>query len=426
MWWRIGVLSFGGPAAQIALMHRYLVDERRWLSEREFLDALGFCMLLPGPEAMQLATYAGHRLHGTRGGLIAGGLFVLPGAVLIMLLAWLYARFGALPSVQALFIGVQAVVVVIVIEALLKLARRALHGVGDAVIAAAAFAALFLFDLPFPAVIASAAAIGVIVLRRAAPGPVAPGSTPGPTVARSGDGGLAGTARTALLWLALWWLPLLALGALSDQPLWLELGTFFSTMATLAFGGAYAVLAWMVQDVVNGFGWLDADQMLDALGLAETTPGPLILVTQFVGFLAAWPLGGFWHGLAGASIALWATFVPCFLWIFTFGPWIDRLSGSPGVRAALTAITAAVVGVILNLSVWFALHVFFAEVSRHALGPLQVWVPTLASWQPMALLLALLGALMLLRWHWSLLRVLPLVAALGWALSLLVDQVALT
>ena len=403
VWWRIGLLSFGGPAAQIALMHRTLVDEKRWLSEREFLDALGFCMLLPGPEAMQLATWAGRRLHGVRGGLIAGGLFVLPGAVVILLLAALYAELGALPWVQALFLGIQATVVVIVMEALLRVSKRALIGPRDRVIAATAFAALFLFDLPFPLVIGVAAAIGMIGSKASAPGDhhvVAMAS-------------LRDTARTAVVWLALWWLPLLGIAALTTEPLWQQLGTFFSLLATLTFGGAYAVLAWMVQDVVTAKGWLTGEQMLAALGLAETTPGPLILVTEFVGFLAAHRLGGFWYGVAGAAITLWATFVPCFLWIFTFGPWIDRLSASERVRGALSAITAAVVGVILNLSVWFALHVFFGQVTRDELGPLVLWTPTLSSWQPLTLLLAIVAGVLLLQLHWSLLRVLPLMAVAG-------------
>jgi len=409
VWWRIGVLSFGGPAAQIALMHRTLVDERRWLSEREFLDALGFCMLLPGPEAMQLATLAGRRLHGVRGGLIAGGLFVLPGALVILILAALYAQLGALPWMQALFNGVQATVVVIVLDALLKVGRRALHDTLDRTIALSAFVALFALAIPFPIVIGGAALLGVLRARRA---PATPATTGGPVRPHERIT-LVRTLRTAGIWLLIWWLPLLGIAALDLEPLWWQLGSYFSLLATLSFGGAYALLAWMVQDVVHGFGWLDAAQMLDALGLAETTPGPLILVTEFVGYLAAHRQGGWWWGVAGAAITLWATFVPCFLWIFALAPWIDRLSASATVRAALSAITAAVVGVILNLSLWFALQVFFGQIERPSIGALVPWVPVWSSVQPINLALALGAAMLMLRWRWSLLRTLPVMALAG-------------
>jgi len=298
VWWRIGLLSFGGPAAQIALMHRELVDQRRWLSEREFLDALGFCMLLPGPEAMQLATVAGRRLHGWRGGLAAGLLFVLPGATVILVLAALYTGFGQMPLVSALFVGIQAAVVVIVIQALIRVATRTLHTARYWLIAALAFIALFVFDLPFPLVIVCAGLIGGVTGSMTDTEPVdrvvsTPESqaTPDSQTTLGSQPTLANTALTILFWLLIWWLPLLLLLGL-DTPLWFEIGQFFSTLATLTFGGAYAVLAWMVQDVVNTREWMTGPEMLDALGLAETTPGPLILVTQFVGFVAGHRNGG--------------------------------------------------------------------------------------------------------------------------------------
>lgn len=419
VWWRIGLLSFGGPAAQIALMHRELVDQRRWLSEREFLDALGFCMLLPGPEAMQLATVAGRRLHGWRGGLAAGLLFVLPGATVILVLAALYTGFGQMPLVSALFVGIQAAVVVIVIQALIRVATRTLHTARYWLIAALAFIALFVFDLPFPLVIVCAGLIGGVTGSMTDTEPVdrvvsTPESqaTPDSQTTLGSQPTLANTALTILFWLLIWWLPLLLLLGL-DTPLWFEIGQFFSTLATLTFGGAYAVLAWMVQDVVNTREWMTGPEMLDALGLAETTPGPLILVTQFVGFVAGHRNGGFLYGLAAAGITLWATFIPCFLWVFAGAPWLDRISANPRLRGVLSAITAAVVGVMLNLSLWFALHVFFADVSRSSLGAVGAWLPDLATWRPWSVLLSLIAAFLVFRLHWSLLRLLPVMACAG-------------
>lgn len=359
---RIGLLSFGGPAAQITLMQRELVETRGWLDQAEFLRALSFCMLLPGPEAMQLATYAGWRLRGTLGGLIAGLLFVLPGALVIFALALAYASYGQLPVVEALFLGIKAAVVVIVLMALRGLAARALRGHGDIVIAALAFVGIFFLQLPFPVIIATAALWGWW-RSRAETDTTAPNSRPVP---------LNRTLRTATLWLALWLVPLALL-------IWLEAGlladmaVFFSTLAVVTFGGAYAVLAYMTQAVVTDFGWLSTAQMIDALGLAETTPGPLILVTQFVGILAGLSQGGAGLGIAAGIVTLWMTFVPCFLWIFTGAPYIDALAHKPRLRGALACITAAVVGVIANLSLWFALHVIFAEVTLTRFGPLPQW-----------------------------------------------------
>lgn len=404
VWWRIGLMSFGGPAAQIALMHRMVVEERGWLSERQYLDALSFCMLLPGPEAMQLATYAGWRMHGVRGGLVAGGLFVGPGAVVIACLAALYVQFGDLAVTGALFLGVKAAVLVIVIEALLRVARRALRGPEALMLAALAFLALFVFAVPYPLVVAAAAGWGALRFRSDDPHDAGKEMMPArPIIA---------TLRTAAIWLG-WWIAPLAVVGLLAPPVFAEMARFFSVLATVTFGGAYAVLAYMTQEAVATHGWLTTREMLDALGLAETTPGPLILVTEFVGFLAghgAAPEGRaalIW-GLGGALVTLWATFAPCFLWIFAGAPWIDRIAARPALRAALAGVTAAVVGVIANLSVWFGLHVLFGTVGALEAGPLRIAVPELASFDWRSAAIALLAALLLLRWH----RGVPLTLAL--------------
>ncbi len=403
-WARIGVLSFGGPAAQIALMHRVTVDEKRWLTEQQYLNALSFCMLLPGPEAMQLATYAGWRMHGVLGGLVAGLLFVLPGACVVMALAAIYAAFGEVPLVEALFFGIKAAVLVIVLEALLKIARRALKGTPHWVIAGLAFAAIFFLAVPFPLIVAAAGLYGFVTAR----GEAGPTGAPIP---------LGRTFATVALWLAIWWLPLggVALAAGGEHVL-TQLGTFFSKLAVVTFGGAYAVLAYMAQDVVQGHGWLTAGEMIDGLGLAETTPGPLILVTEFVGFLASYKSGGWGMAVLGALVTLWATFAPCFLWIFAGAPWIERISGQPRLKGALAAITAAVVGVILNLSIWFALHVFFGEVTRHEAGPLSLWVPSLSTLDPWVAVLAAISGVLLLGLRWSIPAVLAVSAALALAI----------
>jgi len=400
---RIGLLSFGGPAAQIALMHRELVERRPWLTETQFLNALSFCMLLPGPEAMQLATYAGWRLRGTSGGLIAGLLFVVPGALVIFALALIYAHFGGVPLVQALFLGVKATVVIIVIEALLRVSKRALKGVQGVVIAGLSFLAIFALQLPFPLIIAAAGLFGAMTAQGTGAIPVAPPARPR-------------TARTVATWLALWAAPVGVL-ALANQPLLFEIATFFSTLAIVTFGGAYAVLAYMTQEVVTQKGWLTTAQMMDALGLAETTPGPLILVTQFVGFMAGFGSGGLLLAFVAGMVTLWVTFVPCFLWILAGAPWLDWISGRPRLSGALTAITAAVVGVILNLSIWFAVHVFFGTVGTFHLGPLSIVRPDPATLNLAAVALALLAAVLLLMRHWPLMAVLALTAVAGVALS---------
>ena len=401
----IGLMSFGGPAAQIALMHRVLVDEKRWLSEKDYLSALSFCMLLPGPEAMQLATWSGWRLRGTLGGLIAGLLFVAPGALVVLALAALYAAYGTVPLMQALFMGVQAAVAVIVIEALLRVSKRALKGSAAYVVAVLAFLALFLANAPFPLVILAAGIWGWISAR----GTVLPD---GP---RLDTPRATGTLQTIALWLVIWLAPLAALW-LVEGGLLAEIGLFFAKLAILTFGGAYAVLAWMAQAVVEDKGWLTLRQMMDGLGLAETTPGPLILVTEFVGYMAGHRQGGWLTGAAAAAITLWVTFVPSFMMIFAGAPWIAGITADPRLAGALSAIMAAVVGVIANLSVWFAAHVFFGSVGRSTFGPLTLLTPDPASFRPAMAALALVAGWLLLRRHMPLPLVLVLAALGGLAL----------
>ncbi|MGR3369921.1 MAG: chromate efflux transporter [Sagittula sp.] len=403
---RIGLLSFGGPAAQIAVMHRELVEERPWLTEAQFLRALSFCMLLPGPEAMQLATYAGWRLRGIPGGLIAGALFVLPGAAVIAILALLYAQYGTRPETEALMLGVKASVIVIVVQALRRLSTKALKRTSDMVMAVAAFLALFAFSLPFPLVIALAAAWGALRSRATGDEPATPAT----------DATRKGTApATILLWLVLWLLPLPIL-YVAGQTLLFDLAAFFAKLAVVTFGGAYAVLAYMAQEVVEIRGWLTAPQMVDALGLAETTPGPLILVTQFVGQLAGHAEGGPRMALAAGALTLWMTFVPCFLWIFTFAPHVETVLARPRLQAALKGITAAVVGVIANLSLWFALHTLFADTMTIDRGPLSMPLPVLSTLRIDALPLIALAALMFAR-KAPVPLVLAVCALAGWGLA---------
>lgn len=408
VWWKIGILSFGGPAAQIGLMHKEIVEDRKWLSEHQFLNALSFCMLLPGPEAMQLATYAGWRLHGTLGGLIAGLLFVGPGAVVIMAFAMIYGVFGDVPLVAALFYGIKAAVLVIVVEALLRVAKKALSQNLHWAIAAAAFVGIFFFSVPYPLIVLIAGLFGWFA--STAPDMVDPVDMAHVSIAK--------TLRTIARWLVIWLLPLAALKLLGAPDILVDVGRFFATLAVVTFGGAYAVLAYMAQDVVVQFGWLTAGEMVDALGLAETTPGPLILVTQFVGFLAGFKDGGLSLGFAAAVVALWVTFAPCFLWIFAGAPYIEWISSQPRLAGALKAITAAVVGVILNLSIWFALHVLFSTVIREQLGPVTLWRPELASIEWLALALFALSSVLAFRLHWGIIRILCVASVLGAALRL--------
>lgn len=403
---KIGCLSFGGPAAQIALMHRVVLDEKKWVSEADYLRALSFCMLLPGPEAMQLATWIGWRMHGTLGGLIAGGLFVLPGALVVLALSLIYAALGEVPIVAALFTGIQAAVIAIVVEALIRVSRRALKSREAYLIAVAAFLGLYVLDLSFPLIIMAA---GVWGFFRTPPGR---GDAPAPPAA------LARSMKAAVLWLSIWLVPLAALSLTAPHRL-AEIGLFFSKLAVLTFGGAYAVLAWMAQDVVQTKGWLTLQQMIDGLGLAETTPGPLILVNEFVGFMAAHQVGGWQLGLAGAAVAVWMTFIPCFLFIFAGAPFIERLTHMPRLSGALAAITAAVVGVIANLSLWFALHVIFAVVPEFTLRPIHLVVPDPTSLKPLPALLAAFAVWALLVRHWPLLVVLAISALASAAAAVL-------
>lgn len=387
---KIGLMSFGGPAAQIAVMHRELVEERSWLDEETFLRGLSFCMLLPGPEAMQLCTYTGWRLRGFAGGLLAGLLFVLPGALVIALLVWLYAAFGTLPAVQSAFLGIKAAVVVIVLQALWKLSNKALKRRQDWGLAGFGFVALFAFGLPFPAVILCA---GIYGLLRKPSGPAAQVSRQVQiSSGLSPDLSPQHTLRTVAVWGGLWLLPLLLLSATGAEFL-AAIGWFFAKLAVVTFGGAYAVLAYMSQTVVAHHGWITASEMIDALGLAETTPGPLILVTQFVAMLAGLKEGGLALYLAAGATALWATFMPCFLWIFAAAPYVERLSAQPRLGAALKAITSAVTGVILNLMLWFTLHVLFQQVTIMQHGPLAMPWPNPHSLNIAALLLTLLAPL---------------------------------
>ena len=402
---RIGVLSFGGPAAQIALMHRDLVEDRKWVSEADFLSALSFCMLLPGPEAMQLATWIGWRQHGTLGGLIAGLLFVLPGALVVLILSMIYAAFGQVPLIAALFTGVQAAVVAIVIEALLRVSKRALKSRASWVVAGLAFLALFFFAVPFPVVILAAGLYGFVTTTTAAQ----PLDSPHPW---------RESLQATAIWGAVWLVPL-AVIVTFHPGIFADIALYFSKLAVLTFGGAYAVLAWMSQSVVAEQHWLTLPQMMDGLGLAETTPGPLILVTEFVAYLAAWAKLGVAGGIAGAAIALWMTFAPCFLWIFALAPWIARLTAAPRLAGALKSITAAVVGVIANLSLWFAAHVFFKTVARIDQPPFHLILPDIASFNWTSGLVAIAAAYALLRLHLPMIPILLAAAAASAALTLL-------
>ena len=413
VWARVGLQTFGGPTAQIALMHRVLVDEQRWLNEREFMDALGFCMLLPGPEAMQLATYAGWKMHGVPGGLVAGLWFVLPGAVVVGALAAVYATFGHVPWIVAAFAGIKATVLVLVIEAMLRIGRRALTERRQIAVAAASLVALGLFSVPYPLVVLGAGTLGWAWTRRAAP---AAGTTPA-------QAPIASTLATIGVWLALWIGPLALLAArFGPQHILSQLAWFFSKLAVVTFGGAYAVLGYMSQDVVVHHGWLTAGQMLDGLGLAETTPGPLILVTEFVGFVAAHrahPEAAMAMGLLGAAVAIWATFAPCFLWIFAGAPHIERIRRWPRLQGALAAITSAVLGVIQSLALWFALHVLFARLDTLRAGPAHLLLPRLVTLDPMMAALSAASAVMLMRLRWSTHRVIAVAAAMSLLLQLL-------
>ena len=423
VWLKIGLINFGGPAGQIALMHRILVDEKRWIDETRFLHALNYCMLLPGPEATQLAAYVGWLLHGVRGGLAAGLLFVLPGFSVLLALSVAYVLVGDLPLVQGLLFGLKAAVLAIVAEALVRVSRRALKSRAMLWISVAAFVAIAFLSVPFPLIVAGAALIGLLMSRQApavlAPEPQEQGPAARLAEARAArQEHWAEALRTTGIWLAVWLGPvaLLAL-ALGLSHVFTQEALFFSKVAIVTFGGAYAVLAYVAQQAVETYGWLQPEEMLTGLGLAETTPGPLILVLVFVGFLAgfrgATGLDPLLAGIAGATITLWVTFAPTFLFIFAGAPFIERLRGNRWLNGALAAVTAAVVGVIANLAVWFGLHVLFAEVGEAAFGPLSLPLPDLSSFDWIAAVIALASGLALLRFHFGVVTVLGAAALAG-------------
>lgn len=392
----VGCLGFGGPAGQIALMHRVFVEEKRWIGEAEYLHALNYCMLLPGPEAQQLATYAGWRLRGVTGGVIAGLLFVLPGALVVFVLTWLYAAWGTLPVVAALFYGVKAAVIGFILEALVKVGRRALKGPQDIALAAAAFLGLFLFQMPFPLVIGLAAAIGLI--RSLSQPRPATAALPIPAEKASA----ARALKAAASWGALWFAPLIAaMVMLGPDHVLTKVGVFFSKLAVLTFGGAYTVLAYLQQQAVEAEGWLTAPQMIDGLGLAETTPGPLVLVNQFVGFMAGWQTegGGLWLAAAAALMASWCTFAPSFVWIFAGAPFSEGLRRSRAAAGILQAITAAVFGIIAKVAAVFGMAVLF----RGAINTPLPWgshlsLPDLTQPDLLAMVIAAGAAIALIRY----------------------------
>ena len=416
VWLKIGCINFGGPAGQIAMMHRILVDEKKWIDEPRFLHALNFSMLLPGPEATQLATYVGWLLHGVRGGLAAGILFVLPGAFVMLGLSLLYAYGRGVSAIDGALFGIKAAVLVIVIEALIRIGKRALKSWLMVALAALAFVGIFFFDLPFPLIVGAAALAGFVVAK-----------------SRPDLIGINGVSETALanganrwrhailalvIGLTLWWAPVaIAALTLGTGHMMVAIGLFFSKLAVVTFGGAYAVLAYMAQQVVQTHHWMTAPEMVDGLGLAETTPGPLILVTQFVGFLAAFraaaPFSPLTAGLIGAALTTWVTFVPAILWIFAGAPFLEDLRANKRLTGALAAITAAVVGVILNLSVWFALHVLFGNVTEHHAGPLRWFGFDPNALDRHAAMLAVVAAVLAFRFHRGLIEVIIVMALLG-------------
>jgi len=438
-WWAISLRTFGGPAGQIAVMHRELVDERRWIGERRFLHALSFCTLLPGPEAQQLAIYLGWLLNGTAGGLIAGTLFVLPGFVAILGLSVAYVRFGGTLALDALFAGVAPAVVAIVAQAVVRLGRRALVRPSLVAVAVAAFAALAAFAVPFPFVIAGAAVAGVVAGRGAgsaagggaggAPRDAAPHGAPAPLVpdeALHEAAPAPGRAvRIVLLGAALWVAPVVAAAVvLGRGSVLVDQGRFFGATALVTVGGAYAVLTFVAQRAVEVHGWLAPGQMVDGLAMAESTPGPLIMVVQFVGFVGAHGDPGSldpWVAAVLASIVVtWVTFVPCFVFIFVGAPHVERLRGMRRLSAALEGVTAAVVGVIANLALFFALHTWFGEVRDHTPGPFRLELPVLSTLSPRAVALSALAGFLVVRRGWGVVRVLAACAAIGGAWHVLV------
>ena len=433
VWVRVAALSFGGPAGQIAVRHRILVEEKKWISEHRFLHALNYCMVLPGPEAQQLAIYIGWLLHRVKGGLIAGALFVLPGFVSILLLSILYAAYQQASLVQAIFFGIKAAVLAVVVEAVLRIGKRALKNAAMAAIAAMAFVAIFFFDIPFPFIIIAAALAGLIGSRvrpdtflviESPTADAGPGGAPAADAAVSGGRAahtrpsLARALKTSAVWLTLWLVPLIAvIAALGWDHVFAEIGLLFSKLAVVTFGGAYAVLAYMAQEAVANYGWLAPGEMLDGLGMAEATPGPLIQIVQFVAFMGAFREAGALDplvaGVLGSILATWVTFVPCFLWIFLGAPYVESLRDIQWVSAALSCITAAVVGVILNLAVWFAIHVAFAEVAEVRAWGLALPVPVVATINGASVVLTLGAFVAMLRFRVGMIPVIATSAALG-------------
>lgn len=415
VWLRVAALSFGGPAGQVAVMERILVEEKRWISRERFLHALGYCMLLPGPEAQQLATYCGWLLHGTRGGLIAGGLFILPGFLSILALSLLYASYRDLWWVQGLFAGLGAAVVAIVVQAVVRIGKRALHGWFARMVAAAAFLALLLFAVPFPWVVVVAGLLGWWHGRGR-------GEAPAPTwlVLPSWRRSVA----VLLIGLVVWWGPVLALAThFGGDHVLVDEALFFGKAAMVTFGGAYAVLAYVAQQAVEHYGWLQPGEMLDGLAMAETTPGPLIQVVQFVGFMGAMREPGgmapWLAGVWGSLVTTWVTFVPCFVWIFLGAPYIEWLRGARALSAALAAITAAVVGVILQLSVWFALHTWFEAVEPLRWGPIRTLVPGWSSVDPAAVGLTMAALVLVFGARAGMATTLAVAAAVGMLLEVI-------
>jgi chromate transporter len=430
VWTRVALNSFGGPTGQIAVMHRILVEEKRWISEERFLHALSYCMLLPGPEAQQLATYIGWLLHRTRGGLAAGTLFVLPGFVTILALSVIYTSYGHLALVEGIFFGIKPAVLALVLEAVLRIGRRGLGHPVRIAIAALAFVAIFFFEVGFPWIVLAAALAGLVGSRmfpqgfRAPPPAAAAEGTPvvdallDREVPEHTRPSTARALRVAVICLALWWSPIaLLVQARGAGDVFTQLGVFFSKLAVVTFGGAYAVLAYMAQEAVEVHGWLSPREMLDGLGMAETTPGPLIQVTQFVGFLAAYRNPGAlvpWAaGTLAAVLTTWVTYVPCFLWIFVGAPYVERLRESALLRGALAGIMAAVVGVILNLAVWFSLHTLFGVVNEWRFGALVVEAPDWRTLDLAAAAIAVGAAFATLRFHVGMLRLIAICATLG-------------
>jgi chromate transporter len=416
VWLKIGCINFGGPAGQIALMHRILVDEKKWIDEARFLHALNFSMLLPGPEATQLATYVGWVLHGVRGGLAAGILFVLPGALVMLGLSLLYALGRGVAAIDGALFGIKAAVLVIVIEALIRIGRRSLKTNLLAALAAAGFVGIFFFALPFPAIVIGAALIGFFVAR-GNPEQLAL-QNGGTRTEETPPGALRHAIAAIIFGLVLWFSPIaLAVLLLGGNHVLVAIGVFFSKLAVVSFGGAYALLAYMAQQVVETHGWMTASEMVDGLGLAESTPGPLILVTQFVGFIATFrnaaPFSPVAGGILGAALTTWVTFVPSMLWIFAGAPFIEQLRANRQLAGALAAITAAVVGVILNLSVWFALHVLFGKVTEMHAGPLRWYAFDPLALDLRATALAAIAAVLAFGLHRSLIEVVVAMAALG-------------